>query len=85
MYKVQIHKQASKKLKALNSKERLRITDKIIELAYNPDSKILDIKKLVGKKYWRLRIGNWRIIFDREDTVKVIKIERIKVRGDIYK
>jgi mRNA interferase RelE/StbE len=85
MYKIQIHKQASKKLRSLNAKERLRITDKIMELSYNPDSKRLDIKKLVGEECWRLRVGGWRIIYDRDDIVKIIRIERIKSRGDIYK
>ncbi|EKE01189.1 MAG: Plasmid stabilization system [uncultured bacterium] len=85
MYKVQIHKQASKKLTSLNAKERLRITDKIMELSYDPDSKTLDIKKLVGEEYWRLRVGKWRIVYDRDDTVRIIRIERIKSRGDIYK
>ena len=44
MYEVKIHKQAGKKLISLNAKERLRITDKIMELSYNPDSRLLDIK-----------------------------------------
>ena len=61
MYRVRIHKQVSKKLKTLNAKDRLRITSKVMELATDPDSKILDIKKLIGEPYWRLRVGNWRI------------------------
>ena len=85
MYEVQVHKQASKKLKSLNAKERLRVTDKIVELSYDPDSKLLDIKKLEGEEYWRLRVGDWRVIYDRDDIVKIIRIERIKSRGDIYK
>lgn len=36
MYRIQIHKQAAKKLKSLAAKERLRITDKIMELSYDP-------------------------------------------------
>jgi len=85
MYKIQIHNQASKKLEKLNAKERLRITDKIMELSYDPDSKTLDIKKLAGEECWRLRVGNWRIIYDKDDIVKIIRIERIKSRGDVYK
>jgi mRNA interferase RelE/StbE len=85
MYKVQIHKQAIKKLKSLSPKERLRITDKIMELSYDPDIKTLDVKKLTGTEGWRLRVGSWRIIYDRDDMIKIIKIERIKSRGDIYK
>lgn len=85
MYKIQIHKQAAKKLKSLSAKERLRITDKIMELSCDPESKILDVKKLIGEEGWRLRVGNWRIIYDKDDMVKIIKIERIKSRGDVYK
>lgn len=85
MYRVRIHKQASKKLKSLDSRARLRITDKILELSYDPDSRLLDIKKLTGTSCWRLRVGNWRVIYARDDIVKIIKIERIKSRGDIYK
>lgn len=69
----------------MSPKDRLRITDKIVELSYDLDSVRLDVKRLVGEPYWRLRIGNWRILYSREDTLKIIKIERIKSRGDIYK
>ncbi len=33
----------------------------------------------------RLRVGSWRVIFDRQDELKVIAIEKIKPRGDAYK
>lgn len=67
------------------SLDRLRIADKINQLGYNPDNPELDIKKLEGEPDWRLRVGGWRVIFDRQDTVKIIAIERIKPRGDAYK
>lgn len=85
MYQLKIHKQAAKKLKSLSPKDRLRITDKILELSYDPDDFKLDIKKLVGTSYWRLRVGNWRILYEREDCLKIIKIDCIKPRGDAYK
>ena len=45
----------------------------------------LDINALQGQPYYRLRIGQWRVIFDRDDEVKIIGIEKIKPRGDAYK
>jgi len=45
----------------------------------------LDIKKLEGEPCFRLRVGNWRVIFERHDNVKIIAIEKIKPRGDAYK
>lgn len=82
---VVIHKQAKKKLQCLNSKERLRITDKIVELSLNPDSTKLDTKKLQGEDFWRLRVGFWRVIYTRDDIVEILCIEKIKPRGDAYK
>lgn len=49
MYRLRIHKQAQKKLQSLISKERLRLTDKIMELSLDPDSEKLDVKKMRGE------------------------------------
>lgn len=84
-YTIVIKQQARKKLQSLAKPDRLRIADKISQLGYNPDNPKLDIKKLEGAPGWRLRVGGWRVISDRQDTVKIIAIERIKPRGDAYK
>ncbi len=42
-------------------------------------------KKLVGGPYFRLRVGDWRILFLREEILKIIFIEKLKARGDVYK
>ncbi|MDP2832656.1 MAG: type II toxin-antitoxin system RelE/ParE family toxin [Pseudomonadota bacterium] len=84
-YTVLIRQQARKKLQSLPRPERFRLAEKIDQLGANPDSQELDIKKLEGEPYYRLRVGNWRVIFDRQDAVRVIAIEKIKPRGDAYK
>lgn len=33
----------------------------------------------------RQRIGAWRILFTRDDEIRVIAIDRIGARGDVYK
>jgi mRNA interferase RelE/StbE len=84
-YSVVIHPQAKKKLKSLSRPDRVRIAEKIHQLGENPDNPALDTKRLEGEPYYRLRVGGWRVIYDRDDTVKVIAIEKIKPRGDAYK
>lgn len=84
-YTVIIKQQARKKLQSLAKPDRLRITDKINQLGHNPDDAELDVKKLEGEPGWRLRVGGWRVIFDRQDEVRIIAIEKIKPRGDAYK
>jgi len=54
-------------------------------LGENPDNPTLDIKPLQGEPYFRLRTGDLRIIFDRDDDVRIIAIEKVKPRGDAYK
>lgn len=84
-YTIIVRQQARKKLASLSRPDRQRIADKINQLGYNPDDPELDIKKLEGEPGWRLRVGGWRVIFDRQDAVRIIAIERIKPRGDAYK
>ena len=84
-YTVVIKRQADKKLKQMPVKERTRIAEKIYFLGTNPNSKNLDTKPLDGTDYWRLRVVDWRIIYAKEDELKIISIEKIKPRGDAYK
>ncbi|MBF0622940.1 MAG: type II toxin-antitoxin system RelE/ParE family toxin [Magnetococcales bacterium] len=84
-YSIKIRREAKRKLQNLTSKTRLRIVDKIMELGQDPDSITLDTKSLTGTDLYRLRVGGWRVIYDRQDAVKIIAIERIRSRGDVYK
>ena len=84
-YMLLIKKQAKKVLQSLARPDRNRIAEKIKCLGKNPDSPNLDIKSLQDQPYYRLRVGNWRVIFDRDDDVKIIAIEKIKSRGGAYK
>lgn len=84
-YSVVIRPQARKKLQSLSRPDRVRIAEKIHQLGENPDNPALDTKRLEGESYYRLRVGGWRVIYDRDDTVRVIAIEKIKPRGDAYK
>lgn len=84
-YALVIKKSAKKVLKALSRPGRNRIVEKIKLLGENPDNPTLDVRPLQGEPYFRLRVGNWRIIFDRDDDVKIIAIEKIKPRGGAYK
>lgn len=84
-YTIQIKKQAKKKLESLPRTLRARLTEKIMTLGLNPDSKELGTKHLAGSPFYRMRVGDWRIVYDRDNELKIISIERIKARGDVYK
>ncbi|MBI4388725.1 MAG: type II toxin-antitoxin system RelE/ParE family toxin [Nitrospinae bacterium] len=80
-----IRRQAKRKLQGLSRVERYRIVEKIALLGENPDEPGRDVKPLAGETFYRLRVGRWRVIFDRQDDLKIIAIERIGPRGDVYK
>lgn len=44
-----------------------------------------DIKKLHGYSLYRMRVNNVRIIYSIDHNVKIINIENIDNRGDVYK
>lgn len=85
MYEVQICKQAKKKLSGLPQKQIVLIAEGIQFLALNPNDTRLDTKKLLGRNEYRLRIGSWRVIYERYDYLNIISIEKIGSRGDVYK
>lgn len=85
-YKTIIRTSAQKVLKKLEPKLKTRIAEKIYRLGQNPDDPSLDIKPLKGPdEFYRLRVGSWRVIFDRDDSIRIISVEKIGSRGDIYK
>ncbi len=80
IYKIQFEKAAQKFLEKQDKKQRLRLYKAIYEL---PDG--TDIKKMKGYNLFRLRVGSYRILYSIDDTIKIITIENIDNRGDIYK
>ena len=44
-----------------------------------------DIKKLKGSEWFRMHVGDYRIIYGIDSGIKVITVENIDNRGDVYK
>lgn len=85
VYTLLIKRQAKKTLQSLSRPDRNRITEKIFRLGANPDDATLDVKLLQGQPFYRLRVGDWRIIYIKDNIVKVISIEKVLPRGGAYK
>lgn len=83
MKKIAYSKQAIKVLARLPEKDKTRIRDKLRQYAEDPASLANNVKRLQGEQALRLRVGDWRIIFDENDVV--IDVIRIGPRGDVYK
>ena len=67
-YKISILRRAQKELADLPKTEFGRIRDAILDLSGN--ARPSGCKKLVGREGWRIKIGNYRVIYEIEDTAK---------------
>lgn len=79
-YKIIFEKAAQKFLDKQDKSTRIRLYKAIYRL---PDG--TDIKKLKGYNLYRLRVGNCRILYTIDDSIRLIDIENIDNRGDVYK
>ena len=83
-YKIEIKRSALKELENINSKkERQRIVKKIQTLADEPRPS--GVKKLSNRNFYRLRSGNYRIVYSIKDLLLVIEIIRVADRKVVYR
>ncbi len=82
-YKIKIKASAVKELNKIPKKYLQRITNKILGLADNPRPQ--NCEKLSGQERYRIRQGNYRVIYSIEDYILTIYVVKIGHRKDIYK
>jgi len=85
MYKLKYRRQARNYLARLPFKAKSEIVLKLHELAHNPDNPALDAKPLVGETGFRLRVGQFRVIYTRHEDDLIIEIVKVRPRGDAYR
>ena len=67
-YKVLILRRAQRELAGLSKPDYERVRDEIVLLADDPRPS--GCKKLVGREGWRVRVGNYRVIYEIEEGIK---------------
>jgi mRNA interferase RelE/StbE len=83
-YKLRIKKSAVKELEAISRKsDRQRIASRIELLAQNPRPP--GCKKLSGSDRYRIRQGDFRIVYSIEDDELVVYVVKIGDRKNVYK
>ena len=84
MYKITFSKKADKALRRMPHNIALTIGKKIKELANDPNG-MRNVKRLTNHPGYRLRVGDWRIIYIINENELLIHIINIKTRGEVYK
>jgi mRNA interferase RelE/StbE len=82
-YSLEIKESAEKELDALDSPQFNRIDARILALATNP--RPAGCKKLRGyKDQWRIRVGDYRVVYVIDDDSKTVTVTRIAHRREAY-
>lgn len=82
-YRVVIEKKASRALMALDQHHRARITGAIELLARNPYPPAA--RKLSNRLAYRVRVGDYRIIYSVQESTITIVVVAIGHRKDVYR
>ncbi len=83
MYEIIVPKSVLKELDRISEATYSRIADKILSMEDNP--RPAGCLKLSDSEEYRLRVGNYRILYEIDDSKKIITIYKIDHRKDVYK
>lgn len=82
-YEIELVTSAQKELHKLPRQTSLRIAKAIYQLSADPRKG--NVRPMVGTKSWRLRVGDYRVVYDIFDKKLIILIIRIRHRKEVYR
>ena len=83
MYRVTILRRAQKELGALAGEAYTRVRDAIGGLAQEPRPP--GCLKLTGREGWRIRIGDYRVVYEIDDSGRTVTVLHVGHRRDVYR
>jgi len=84
VYEVYTEKAAENDLKRLPATTFQRVIPYIKSLAENPRPS--HCRKLTGSKNdWRIRIGDYRVLYEIDEKSKAVKVMRVRHRREVYR
>ena len=82
-YTILVKRSAEKELDAFPTPTRERIAERLLALEGNP--RPFGVKKLRGQAGYRLRVGDYRILFTMDDPARSVTIYAIGHRRQVYR
>ncbi len=83
MDEVLLERRAERDLRRLEAKEFQRIIREIKVLAENPRPP--GCRKIAGSESdWRIRIGDYRVIYEIDEKAKAVRVMRVRHRREVY-
>ena len=82
-FSVAIKRSAAKELEDVPRKDRQKLIAKIQALATNPRPE--GSEKLAGQDRYRIRHGDYRVLYEVDDAVIVVTVVRVAHRREVYR
>ena len=82
-YTVILKRSAEKEVGRLQQNVHRRITKKLLELEDDP--RPLGVKKLQGSDGYRIRVGDYRILYVINDETRIVEIIAVGHRREVYR
>jgi mRNA interferase RelE/StbE len=82
-YRVEFIDGAAKALDKITPPWRGRILAKILDLAEVPRPP--GCIRLQGSTFWRIRVGDYRVIYEIVDALLLVTIVKVRHRSDVYR
>lgn len=84
MYEILLEASSEKDLKKLPDIDFKKVVIHLNALAYDPKPR--GCRKITGsKRDWRIRVGDYRIIYELDEKEKTIRVMRVKHRREAYR
>jgi mRNA interferase RelE/StbE len=85
MYSIEYTAEARKTLRKLPVNVSMLLVQKIIQLSVSPNELANNIKALNGVDAFRLRVGDYRVIYTKLNDKMIINVIKIGHRKEVYK
>lgn len=83
LYKIIFKETFPKDMRAVPGKDRKKVLTRIDSLAVNP--RPFGCQRLTGQNKYRLRQGDYRILYTIDDSERIVRIMKVGHRKDIYR
>jgi mRNA interferase RelE/StbE len=84
VYEVYLERAAERDLRRLSADYFRRIIRQIKALSETP--RPVGCRKITGSKNdWRIRMGDYRVIYEIDDRAKVVRVMRVRHRREVYR
>jgi mRNA interferase RelE/StbE len=82
MHRVLLERAAERDLSRLSFEIHVRVIAAIQALASNPRPS--GCRKLAGSKHdWRIRVGDYRVVYEIADQIRVVRVNRVRDRREV--